>query len=53
MQNESRDERLDTLFITHAGELQENTFYGRRPRTIIGVHRCLGTLFFSYLAAAA
>ena len=53
MQNERTDERLDTLFITVAGELQENTFYGRRPQPIIGVHCCLGALFFSYLAAAA
>ena len=53
MENESRDEHLDTLFITAAGELQENTFYGRRPRTIIGVHCCLGALFFSYQATAA
>jgi hypothetical protein len=50
MENESRDERLDMLFITSEGELQENTFYGRRPQTIIGVYCCLGALFFCHFS---
>jgi hypothetical protein len=49
MENNGRN----TLFITAAGELQENTFYGRRTQPIIGVHCCLGALFFSYLTSAA
>lgn len=53
MNHDRTHDRLGTLFINLAGELQENTFYDQLPKTIIGVRCCLNALFFSHFSPSS
>ena len=40
---------MSPLFVTADGELQQMSWYGRWPRTIVGVNAYLNSYFFTYL----